>query len=34
MDEIKTDYKGDGLYTILKLTVPKDSSAMYYYEDG
>ena len=33
MDEIKTDYKGDGLYTILKLTVPKDSSAMYYYED-
>lgn len=32
--ELKVLSQGDGLYTILKLTVPLDSSKPYYYYDG
>lgn len=34
LQEIKMSAKGDGLYTILKLTVPLDESKPYYYKDG
>ena len=31
--ELKVASQGDGLYTILKLTIPKDETATYYYKD-